>query len=158
MSDKATMEVYSDFVGTVTDTMAEPGNKIRVGQVVMKYSTNGEVPADTLNKSIPVRGELSGLLKVTGNKSTASPVIATPGVEPAAAPSVRHLAREMGIAIEERSFSTEELVAAREAFVSAAGSLVLPVSAVDGRPIGNGGPGVLTAEIRRRYIARLRSS
>jgi len=71
---------------------------------------------------------------------------------------VLEIAREMGIAIEERAFSTEELFAAREAFVSAAGSLVLPVSAVDGRPIGNGGPGVLTAEIRRRYIARLRSS
>ena len=66
------------------------------------------------------------------------------------------IAREMGLTVEERPFTPEELFAAREAFVSAAGSLVLPVVAVDGKPIGNGGPGVLTAEIRQRYIARLR--
>lgn len=70
---------------------------------------------------------------------------------------VLEIAREMGIAVEERPFTPEELFAAREAFCSAAGSLVLPVVEVDGRPIGNGGPGTLTAEIRTRYIARLRA-
>lgn len=67
------------------------------------------------------------------------------------------IAREMGLTVEERPFTPDELFAAREAFVSAAGSLVLPVVQVDGRPIGNGGPGVLTAEIRSRYIALLRA-
>ena len=67
------------------------------------------------------------------------------------------IAREMGLEVEERPFTPEELFTAREAFVSAAGSLVLPVVAVDGRPIGNGGPGTLTAEIRSRYIALLRA-
>lgn len=67
------------------------------------------------------------------------------------------IAREMGLTVEERAFTPEELFAAREAFVSAAGSLVLPVVAVDGKPIGNGGPGVLTSEIRRRYVALLRA-
>ncbi|MFM5924678.1 MAG: aminotransferase class IV [Novosphingobium sp.] len=67
------------------------------------------------------------------------------------------VARDMGLAVEERPFTPEELFSAREAFVSAAGSLVLPVVAVDGRPIGNGGPGVLTSEIRKRYIALLRA-
>lgn len=71
---------------------------------------------------------------------------------------VLQIAREMGLAIEERPFSPEELFEAREAFASAAGSLVLPVVEVDGRPIGNGGPGTLTSEIRRRYIALLRDS
>ena len=66
------------------------------------------------------------------------------------------IAREMGLTVEERPFTPDELFAAREAFVSAAGSLVLPVVEVDGRPIGNGGPGTLTAEIRQRYIDRLR--
>lgn len=68
------------------------------------------------------------------------------------------IAREMGVRIEERPFTPEELFDAREAFVSAAGSLVLPVVSVDGKPVGNGGPGVLTSEIRQRYIARLRSA
>ena len=67
------------------------------------------------------------------------------------------IARDMGLTIEERPFSPDELFAAREAFVSAAGSLVLPVVEVDGRPIGGGAPGQITAEIRSRYIALLRA-
>ena len=67
------------------------------------------------------------------------------------------IARDMGLTVEERAFTPDELFAAREAFVSAAGSLVLPVVEVDGKPIGNGQPGALTAEIRRRYIEQLRA-
>jgi len=60
--------------------------------------------------------------------------------------------------VEERAFSVEELFAAREAFVSSASALVLPVVEVDGKPIGNGGPGTLTSELRRRYVERLRTA
>lgn len=67
------------------------------------------------------------------------------------------IARDMGLTVEERPFTPDELFAAREAFVSAAGSLVLPVVEVDGRPIGGGKPGAITAEIRSRYIALLRA-
>jgi len=59
--------------------------------------------------------------------------------------------------VEERPFTPEELFGAREAFMSAAGSLVMPVVAVDGKPIGNGGPGTITSEIRSRYIALLKA-
>jgi D-alanine transaminase len=72
--------------------------------------------------------------------------------------SVLSIAREMGLRIEERAFSVGELFAAREAFVSSASALVLPVVEVDGRPIGNGHPGSVTAELRARYIAQLRAA
>jgi D-alanine transaminase len=71
--------------------------------------------------------------------------------------SVMAIAQDMGLTVEERPFSPDELFAAREAFVSAAGSLVLPVVEVDGQAIGGGGPGEIVAEIRARYIAQLRS-
>lgn len=71
--------------------------------------------------------------------------------------SVLAIAREMGLTVEERPFTPDELFAAREAFVSGAGTLVLPVVEVDGCPIGNGGPGTLTSELRARYIALLRA-
>jgi len=67
------------------------------------------------------------------------------------------IARDMGLTVEERPFTPGELFAAQEAFVSAAGSLVLPVVEVDGKPVGSGQPGAITAEIRRRYIALLRA-
>ncbi len=71
---------------------------------------------------------------------------------------VMEIARDMGLPVEERPFTPDELFAAREAFMSAAGSLVMPVVAVDGKPIGNGGPGTVTSEIRNRYIALLKAS
>lgn len=71
--------------------------------------------------------------------------------------SVMAIARDMGLSVQERPFTPAELFASREAFVSAAGSLVLPVVEVDGRQIGDGRPGSITREIRQRYIARLRA-
>ncbi|MEN9718485.1 MAG: hypothetical protein RIQ99_1363 [Pseudomonadota bacterium] len=70
---------------------------------------------------------------------------------------VLELARSQGLMVEERPFTPAELLAAREAFVSAAGSLVLPVVAVDGQPIGTGQPGSITLQLRENYIARLRA-
>ena len=70
--------------------------------------------------------------------------------------SVLEIAREKGLAIEERAFTPAELFAAREALVSAAGTLVLPVVSVDGREIADGKPGPVTRTIRAAYIARLR--
>ncbi len=72
--------------------------------------------------------------------------------------SVLPLAQDMGLAIEERAFSVEELFAAREAFVTSATTVVMPVVEVDGRKIGDGRPGALTAELRKRYVERLRNS
>ena len=72
--------------------------------------------------------------------------------------SVLPLAKEMGLAVEERAFSVEELFAAREAFVSSASALVMPVVEVDGRQIGDGRPGAQTGELRRRYVERLRNA
>ncbi len=71
---------------------------------------------------------------------------------------VMEIARDMGLPVEERPFTPDELFAAREAFISGAGTLVLPVTEVDGKPIGNGGPGTVTSELRQRYIALLKAS
>ena len=68
------------------------------------------------------------------------------------------LAREMGLEVEERPFSVDELFAAREAFISSATTVVMPVVEVDGRKIGQGRPGPQTLELRRRYIERLRNA
>ena len=72
--------------------------------------------------------------------------------------SVLPLALEMGLAVEERAFSVEELFAAREAFITSATTVVMPVVEVDGRKVADGRPGPLTAELRRRYIERLRAA
>lgn len=56
------------------------------------------------------------------------------------------------IAIEERQFALDEVLAAEEAFLSGASSLILPVVMVDGIPIGNGKPGRISTAVRENYI------
>ena len=59
--------------------------------------------------------------------------------------------RAQGIAFEERPFTVEEAYAAREAFITSASQIVLPVVSIDGRPVGNGAPGLIATGLRRDY-------
>ncbi len=62
------------------------------------------------------------------------------------------LARQEGLKIVERRFSLAEAKTAREAFVTSASSLVLPVTQIDEAVIGNGKPGSKTLALRARYL------
>ena len=56
-----------------------------------------------------------------------------------------------GARLEERAFSLEEALGAREAFFSSATTIAMPVVAIDGKPIGEGRPGPLTMALRRKF-------
>lgn len=56
-----------------------------------------------------------------------------------------------GLELEERAFTVDEAYAAREAFVTSATQQVMPVVRIDGRPIGNGAPGLIATALRRDY-------
>jgi D-alanine transaminase len=56
-----------------------------------------------------------------------------------------------GLAFQERKFSVEEAYAAREAFVTSASQIVMPVVSIDGRPVGNGAPGLVATALRRAF-------
>src|SRR6201987_1493006 len=56
-----------------------------------------------------------------------------------------------GLTVEERAFTLEEAYGAREAFITSASQIVLPVVRVDGRPIGDGQPGPVAIALRRAY-------
>lgn len=68
------------------------------------------------------------------------------------------LAREAGLKVEERPFTPQEALEAREAFITGAGSLVLPVVKVDGKPVGDGTPGPVATKLRRLYIERAKAT
>lgn len=59
--------------------------------------------------------------------------------------------KAQGLVFEERRFTVEEAYAAREAFVTSASQIVLPVVSIDGRFVGNGAPGLIAAALRRDY-------
>ncbi len=56
-----------------------------------------------------------------------------------------------GLRLEERRFSLSEAKNAREAFITGATTLVMPVVSIDGQPIGDGRPGALTISLRKRF-------
>jgi D-alanine transaminase len=61
------------------------------------------------------------------------------------------LKSETGIRAEERPFSLEQALAAREAFITSASGGVLPVVSIDGKKIGSGVPGPITQKLHRLY-------
>ena len=67
------------------------------------------------------------------------------------------LIRNEGYDLEERAFSVEEAKEAKEAFLTSSTSLVLPITELDGQPIGNGHPGILTGKLRQVYIDYMQS-
>jgi D-alanine transaminase len=56
-----------------------------------------------------------------------------------------------GLTLEERAFTLDEAHAAREAFVTSASQVVMPVTRLDGRPIGNGAAGLVATALRRDF-------
>ena len=53
-----------------------------------------------------------------------------------------------GLKLEERKFSLEEVFDAREAFITGATTLIMPVVRIDGREIGGGVPGPVASKLR----------
>jgi D-alanine transaminase len=58
-----------------------------------------------------------------------------------------------GLTFEQRAFSREEAMRAREAFLSSSSSFVLPITRIDGKPVGEGEPGPMTRRLREIYVA-----
>jgi D-alanine transaminase len=62
------------------------------------------------------------------------------------------VAAKLGLKIEERGFSVAEAKAAREAFISSATTIAMPVVAIDGEPIANGHPGSVVLSLRQAFF------
>lgn len=62
------------------------------------------------------------------------------------------VAAKLGLRIEERGFSAEEARNAREAFISSATTIAMPVVAIDGVPIANGHPGSVVLSLREAFF------
>lgn len=67
-------------------------------------------------------------------------------------------ASDLQLRIEERPFTVEEIENAAEAFSTSASGLVNPVVNINGKPIGVGKPGSITAHLRQIYVERSRAS
>lgn len=62
------------------------------------------------------------------------------------------LAEERQLRVEERAFTIEEALAAKEAFVTSATVFVQAVVTIDGKKVANGKPGPMTDRLREIYV------
>ena len=65
--------------------------------------------------------------------------------------TVMDVLKREGIEVVERAFTVEEAKRSREAFITSATNLVMPVVRIDDRSVGNGEPGELTLRLRRVF-------
>jgi len=61
------------------------------------------------------------------------------------------VATQQGLKIEERKFTVAEALAAREAFLTSATQVVMPVVRIDGSKVGDGRPGAVARALRARF-------
>ena len=62
------------------------------------------------------------------------------------------LAEERQLRVEERPFTVDEALAAKEAFITSASLFVQAVVTIDGKTVANGKPGPMTDRLREIYI------
>jgi D-alanine transaminase len=67
------------------------------------------------------------------------------------------LARELQMPVVEEPFTVAEALAAKEAFVTAASTFVMPVTSIDGKPVGDGKPGPVAARLRSLYLQQAKN-
>ncbi len=66
--------------------------------------------------------------------------------------TVLRMAKAAGYHIQERAFTLDEALAAKEMFLTGTTTFVLPVVQVDERTIANGAPGSVSLDLRQRYF------
>jgi D-alanine transaminase len=66
--------------------------------------------------------------------------------------SVLELAQALQLRVEQRPFTLEDALSAKEAFITAASAFVTPVVRIDGRPVGDGEPGPVVKRLRSLYL------
>ena len=70
--------------------------------------------------------------------------------------SVETIARDMGLEVRHEQLIRTDLYLAEEAFLTGTAAEVVPIRAVDDRPVGTGKPGPITTEIQQTYFATVR--
>lgn len=108
-TDKAVVEVPSPVSGSVTAIHVAAGDKAAVGQLIVTLETDGAAATNDAQPAteLPLESEPEpAALAAVAETAVAAPVSAPPPVRESrsgapAAPSVRRLAREIGVAIQE---------------------------------------------------------
>jgi D-alanine transaminase len=65
---------------------------------------------------------------------------------------------DKGLTVDQQPFTVAQAQAAKEAFITGAGTLVMPVVEIDGKKLGDGKPGPLATQLRETYMQYARDA
>jgi pyruvate dehydrogenase E2 component (dihydrolipoamide acetyltransferase)/2-oxoisovalerate dehydrogenase E2 component (dihydrolipoyl transacylase) len=153
LTDKATMEVPAPFSGTIETLAADEGHQVRVGQVILTYSAQGDAPpVRTKAEPRPRTAVVAEVAPVPrermGDGRAAVPV--------KAAPSVRVLARKLGIDIDGvRGTGPDGRVLVEDLTAHVAPQPAVPRSAPQAADYGKPGTRIKFHGVRRRIAEHL---
>ena len=86
------------------------------------------------------------------NKTVITPPAYMGALEGITRNTVMEIATEMGISVKQRVMSRHDVFSSDECFLTGTAAEVIPVTKVDGRPIGNGEVGEITETLRKTFI------
>ncbi len=92
---------------------------------------------------------------VTGKGEIVTRPLGTPILAGVTRRAILALAKESGLKLVERPFKPAEALKAREAFLTSTTSWALPITSIDGKPVGTGKPGPVTLRLRSLYAEAL---
>ena len=72
--------------------------------------------------------------------------------------TLHDVAQSLQLAVVERAFTVEEALGAREAFITSASQILMPVVQIDGHPVADGKPGPVSAALRAAFHASAHTS
>ncbi len=102
-NEKAVATIPSPGAGTVRQIFVKPGDKLHVGQRILALAEPGGAagaavkPPEIAKERAPEPKEAEVLAGKQGREAALEPQAGKPGQAPAAAPSIRKLARDLGI-------------------------------------------------------------
>jgi D-alanine transaminase len=117
-------------------------------------TARGAYEAILLREGIATEGTHSSLFAVVGGELRTHPN--GPWVLPGVTRDVvLDLARAAGVPVREEAVTARELAAASELFLTGTTTDVMPVTQVDGRPVGSGAPGPVTRQLAGLFAAHV---
>ena len=96
LTDKATMEVPAPFHGTIGELLVQPGQPVKVGQPILRFeSTQAKTPHAAIGAN--ARESANGSVAEAASTASAGASMASVAAAVKAAPSVRLMARQLGL-------------------------------------------------------------
>jgi branched-chain amino acid aminotransferase len=139
---------HVNIMMTMTKTVGNYVNSILAKREAVQSGYDEAIMLDTEGYVAEASGEniftvKDGLIKTPPLTSV------LPGITRA---SIITLAQDLGMAVQERRFSRDELYLADEAFFTGTAAEVTPIREVDGRVIGPGKPGPVTLKLQEAFF------